>query len=117
LPDEDRPDLPPMPREPHDDETHYDIPLHDLTGRHGYALARGEGDDHEPDPGAPIAYVAEQVKDRPSALTIEGMIVGIGNAAQGAAREGGSSAWVMRVLAAFFILPFVIVLLRNVGIL
>jgi hypothetical protein len=110
--------LPEQPRDEPGDDARYHIPLQDLTGRHGYALSRGDdGEDHEPDPGAPVAYVAEQVKDRPSALTIEGMIVGIGNAAQGAAREGGSSAWVLRVMAAFFILPFVILLLRNVGVL
>lgn len=108
------PDLPP-PDQP-DDDSPYHVPLVDLTGRHGYALVRGEDDDEPPDPGAPIAYVAEHVKDRPSALTIEGMIYGIGQAAQGAAREGGSSAWTMRVLAAIFIAPFVIVLLHNVGI-
>lgn len=95
----------------------YHIPIQDLTGRHGYALARGEDDDEPVDPGAPVAYVAEPMKERPNAMTIEGMIIGIGQAAQGAAHEGGASAWTMRVLAAFFILPFVIVLLRNVGVL
>jgi hypothetical protein len=106
------PDEPEIP-----DQPDYHVPLHDLTGRHGYALVRGEDDDAPPDPGTPIAYVAEQVKDRPSALTIEGMIYGIGQAAQGAAREDGSSAWAMRVLAAIFVAPFVIVTLRVVGIL
>jgi hypothetical protein len=106
------PDLP----EPPEDDSPYHVPLGDLTGKHGYALVRGEGDEAPPDPGAPVAYVAEHVKDRPSALTIEGMIYGIGQAAQGAAREGGSSAWTMRFLAAVFIAPFVIVLLRNVGV-
>ena len=97
------------------EDSPYHVPLGDLTGKHGYALVRGEDDASPPDPGAPVAYVAEHVKDRPSALTIEGMIYGIGQAAQGAAREGGSSAWLMRMLALFFIAPFLIVLARNVG--
>jgi hypothetical protein len=110
--------LPETPEPPHpDDAPDYHIPLQDLTGRHGYALARGEEDDEPIDPGAPVAYVAEPMKERPNALTIEGMIVGIGQAAQGAAREGGAPAWTMRVLAAFFIAPFVVVLLRNLGVL
>jgi hypothetical protein len=103
--------------EPRDhDENEYHVPLDDLTGRHGYALARG--DDGEPlDPGAPVAYVAEPMKERPNALTIEGMIVGIGQAAQGAARQGGSAAWTIRLLAAVFVLPFVFIMLHNVGVL
>jgi hypothetical protein len=107
----------PDPTDEHDDDgSPYHVPLGDLTGKHGYALVRGEDDETPPDPGAPVAYVAEHVKDRPSALTVEGMIYGIGQAAQGAAREGGSSAWVMRVLAAFFIAPFIVVLLKNIGV-
>ena len=104
-----------MPDRPEDDESPYHVPLPELTGKHGYALARDEDSDEPIDPGAPVAYVAEHVRDRPSALTIEGMIYGIGEAAQGAARQGGSSAWIMRVLAAFFILPFLIVAARNLG--
>ena len=96
-----------------EDEKRFQVPLDDLTGKHGYALVRGEDDDTPPDPGAPVAYVAEQVKDRPSALTIEGMIAGIGAAAQGAAREGGESAWLMRLLLAIFLLPIVVMLVGR----
>lgn len=88
-----------------DDESPYHVPLPELTGRHGYALQRGEDDDAPLDPGAPVAYVAEPLKQRPSALTIEGMIAGIGDAAHAAAREGGEALWIMRVIAAAFVLP------------
>lgn len=86
-------------------ESPYHVPLPELTGRHGYALQRGEDDDEPIDPGAPVAYVAEPLKQRPSGLTIEGMIIGIGDAAQAAAREGGQSQWIMRAVAAGFIVP------------
>ncbi len=99
-----------------EDTPDYHVPLDDLTGKHGYALARNEDDDTPPDPGAPVAYVADPMKERPNALTIEGMIVGIGQAAQGAAREGGSSAWVMRVLVVMFLLPVVVLTGRATGI-
>ena len=101
-----------MPDEEHPD---YHVPLEALTGKHGYALARGEDDDSPPDPGAPVAYVADPMKERPNALTIEGMIAGIGEAAQGAAREGGSSAWMMRVLVVMFLVPSVVLLGRATG--
>ena len=97
-----------------DDPDRFHVSLDELTGRHGYALVRDEDDGAPPDPGAPVAYVAEHVKDRPSALTIEGMIVGIGNAASGAARQGGESAWLMRLLLAIFLLPVVIMLVGRV---
>jgi hypothetical protein len=90
-----------------DDESPYHVPLPELTGRHGYALQRGEGDD-PPDPGAPVAYVADPMHERPSGLTIEGMIRGIGDAAQAAAREGGRPKWVMRAVAVGFIVPIVL---------
>jgi hypothetical protein len=92
----------------HDEESPYHVPLPELTGRHGYALQRGEDDDTPLDPGAPVAYVAEPMKQRPSALTIEGMIVGIGDAAHAAAKEGGSAQWLMRAIAAGFVLPTVL---------
>lgn len=95
-----------------DDETPYHVPLGDLEGRHGYALQRGEDDD-EIDPGAPVAYVAEPMKERPSALTIEGMIRGIGDAAYGAAKQGGQAKFTMRVVAAMLVLPSVIILLGR----
>lgn len=91
-----------------DDESPYHVPLPELTGRHGYALMRGEDDDAPLDPGAPVAYVADVMKERPSGLTIEGMIRGIGDAAYAAAHEGGRPKWVMRVVAAGFVLPIVL---------
>jgi hypothetical protein len=100
---------------PDDDESRFHVPLEDLTGRHGYALVRGEDDETPPDPGAPVAYVAEQVKDRPSGLTIEGMIAGIGAAAQGAAREGGEAAWLMRLLLVIFVLPVVLMIVGRLS--
>lgn len=93
--------------EPEPDDSPYSIPLPELTGRHGYALMRGE-DDGPPDPGAPVAYVADPMKERPSGLTIEGMIRGVGDAAQAAAREGGRAKWVMRAIAAGFIIPAIL---------
>ena len=96
-----------MPDNDHGDESPYHVPLPELTGKHGYALQRGE-DDGPPDPGAPVAYVADPMKERPSGLTIEGMIRGIGDAAQAAAREGGRPKWVMRAVAAGFIVPMVL---------
>ena len=93
--------------DPEDDESPYAVPLPELTGKHGYALMRGE-DDEPPDPGAPVAYVADPMKERPSGLTIEGMIRGIGDAAEAAAREGGRPKWVMRAIAAGFIVPVAI---------
>jgi hypothetical protein len=106
-----------LPDQPGDEPPNpYHVSLPDLTGRHGYALVRGEDDDEEPDPGAPVAYVAAPMKERPNALTIEGMIAGIGQAAQGAAKEGGSSAWMMRVLVVMFLLPAAVLLLRAFGV-
>jgi len=90
-----------------DGDSPYHVPLPELTGRHGYALQRGE-DDPPPDPGAPVAYVADPMHERPSNLTIEGMIRGIGDAAHAAAKEGGSAQWVMRVVAFGFIAPLVL---------
>ncbi|HEV2890666.1 MAG TPA: hypothetical protein VGX28_09850 [Frankiaceae bacterium] len=90
--------------EPEDDSP-YHIPLPELTGTHGYAVQRGEDDDEPLDPGAPVAYVAEPMTERPNALTIEGAIKGIGDAAYGAAKQGGSSRTLMRVIAAGFIVP------------
>ena len=108
--------MPEQPHQPEDDAPRYDIPLHELTGRHAYA--RSLGDDEDPDdvdPGAPVAYVAENVKDRPNMLTVEGMIVGIGNAAQAAARsEDRTPAWVMKGLLAAFLLPVVLILVARV---
>ena len=98
---------------PDDDEQRYDIPLDDLTGKHGYALFRDEDDDTPIDPGAPVAYVAEPVKPRPNTMTVEGAIIGIGNLAAGAAKEGGTPAWTMRALAAVFVLPIVFVLVSR----
>ena len=88
-----------------DDENKYHVPLPELTGRHGYALQRGEGDDEPIDPGAPVAYVAETIKPRHSALTIEGTIRGIGELAYQSAKEGGRAKWVMRGVAAAFVVP------------
>ena len=88
-----------------EDENPYSIPLPELTGRHGYALQRGEDDDEPLDPGAPVAYVAEQVRDRHSALTIEGMIQGVGDVSYAAAKQGGEAKVIMRVIAAGFVLP------------
>ena len=96
---------------PDNDEPHYDIPLDELTGRHGYALARGEDDDAPIDPGAPVAYVAEPLKPRPNALTIEGAIAGIGDVAANAAKEGGAPAWTMRFIAFVFLVPMILTLL------
>ncbi|HVF06077.1 MAG TPA: hypothetical protein VNA20_14645 [Frankiaceae bacterium] len=101
-----------MPENPEDDAPRYDIPLDELTGRHGYARSRAAGEPDDPDdpidPGAPVAYVAEEVRDRPNMLTIEGMIVGIGNAASAAAREGGEPKWVLRGLLVVFLLPVLV---------
>ena len=102
-----------MPERPEDEHPEYAIPLQDLTGRHGYALARGEDDDTPPDPGAPVAYVADPVKERPNTMTVEGAIVGIGNLAAGAAKEGGTPAWVLRLLVVAFVLPIVLVVLGR----
>jgi hypothetical protein len=96
-----------------DDGHEYHVPLEELTGKHGYALARGEDDDEPRDPGAPVAYVADVMKDRPSGLTIEGMIAGVGQAAQAASHEGGAPQWAMRVLAALFILPVLFTILHQ----
>ncbi len=90
-----------------EDESPYSIPLPELTGRHGYARQRGEDDDEPIDPGAPVAYVAEPMHERPNALTIEGVIKAIGDASYGAAKQGGPSKALMRVIAAGFILPLV----------
>jgi hypothetical protein len=99
--------LPEQPRE--DEHPDYGIPLHELTGKHGYALARSEDDDTPPEPGAPVAYVADPVSERPNTMTVEGAIVGIGNMAAGAAKEGGTPAWSLRGLLAAFLVPIVIV--------
>jgi hypothetical protein len=104
-----------LPDNDNDDGTEYHVPLEELTGKHGYALARGEDDDEPMDPGAPVAYVADVMKERPSALTIEGMIAGVGQAAQAASHEGGAPQWAMRVLAALFIIPVILTLGRQVG--
>ena len=101
----DTPDVPDVP----DDESTYHIPLPELTGKYGYARQRGPDD--PPDPGAPVAYVAEHVRDRKSALTIEGAIIGIGDAAYNAAREGGDSARLMRFVAFAFVVSNVAALL------
>jgi hypothetical protein len=95
-----------------DEHPRYDIPLSDLTGRHGYALQRGE-DDEPIDPGAPVAYVAEPLKPRQNMLTIEGMIAGIGDMAAGAAKEGGAPAWGMRTILAVFALPIVVTVVAT----
>jgi hypothetical protein len=105
LPDTDEPE-----------ESPYHVQLGDPTGKHGYALVRGEDDESEPDPGAPVAYVADVMKERPSGLTIEGMIAGIGQAAETAAHEGGTPQWAMRVLAALFILPLAYALGHQIGV-
>lgn len=91
--------------EPEDGESPYHIPLPELTGRHGYARQRGEDDDEPIDPGAPVAYVAEPMHERPNALTIEGMIRGIGDMSYNAAKKGGESRAIVRVIAAAFVLP------------
>jgi hypothetical protein len=103
---------------PDDDEApDYHIPLEQLTGKHGYALARDEESDEPPDPGAPVAYVADPLHERPNALTIEGMIAGIGLAAHNAARDDDPTpTWVMRALAIAFLFPTLFLLLRAVGI-
>ena len=96
----------------HDDDTPYHVPLSDLEGRHGYARQRGEDDD-EIDPGAPVAYVAEPMKERPNALTIEGMIRGIGDASYAAAKQGGQAQFTMRIVAAMLVLPSVAILVGR----
>ena len=99
---------------PDNDESEYHIPLEDLTGKHGYALARGEDDDTPPEPGAPVAYVADPVKAQPNTMTVEGAIVGIGNMAAAAAREEDStSSWVLKALLAAFLLPFAFILVAR----
>ena len=100
----------PEPEDHHD----YGIPLEELTGKHGYALARNEDDDTPPDPGAPVAYVADPMKERPNTMTIEGVIAGIGNLAANAASsartgEDTTPAWVLRVVLFFFCLPIVVI--------
>ena len=103
-----------MPDHHEDDEPpDYAIPLHELTGKHGYALVRGEDDDTPPDPGAPVAYVAEPAKRQPNTMTVEGAIVGIGNMAAGAAKEGGTPAWALRALLLAFVLPIIIVVIGR----
>jgi hypothetical protein len=98
----------------HDDEhPDYHVPLQDLTGKHGYALVRGEDDDSPPDPGAPVAYVADPMKERPNTMTVEGAIIGIGNMAAGAAKEGGTPEWVLRGLLAAFLIPILIILVAR----
>ena len=105
--------MPEQPEQPRDDDApKYGIPLHELTGKHGYARSRAEGEPDDPDdpidPGAPVAYVAEPAKQQPNTMTIEGAIVGIGNMASAAAQEGGSSVWIVRTAAAAFLIPFVL---------
>ena len=85
------------------------VPLDDLTGAHKYALAPDEEGGTPPEPGAPVAYVADPVSERPNTMTVEGAIVGIGNMAAGAAKEGGTPAWSLRGLLAAFLVPIVIV--------
>jgi hypothetical protein len=100
----------PEPEEPPD----YAIPLHELTGKHGYALARSEDDDTPPEPGAPVAYVADPVKEQPNTMTVEGAIVGIGNLAAAAARdEDPTSALVLKIVLAFFLLPIVVIVVGR----
>lgn len=91
------------------------IPLDDLTGEHKYALAPDEESDTPPEPGAPVAYVADVVREQPNTMTVEGAIVGIGNVAAGAAREGGSSAWTMRLVAAMFVIPALVYTVGRVS--
>jgi hypothetical protein len=100
---------------PEPDDNEYKIPLHELTGKHGYALARNEDDDTPPEPGAPVAYVADPVGERPNTMTIEGAIVGIGNMAAAAARKEDDTtpAWVLRLVLAAFVVPIVLVVIGR----
>lgn len=86
-----------------DDIPDFHIPLQDLTGEHKYALAPDETGETPLEPGAPVAYVADPVKDQPNTMTVEGAIIGIGNMASAAAKEGGTPAWSMRAIAAIFV--------------
>lgn len=101
-----------MPEQP-DEPQRYDIPLADLTGDHKYALAPDEENDTPPEPGAPVAYVAEPMKEQPNTMTIEGAIVGIGNMAYGAKQEGGTPEWTFRALLALFLIPVAIILVAR----
>ena len=107
-----------MPEQPdEEDAQRFHIPLDELTGKHGYALVRDEDDDSPIDPGAPVAYVAEPMKEQPNTMTVEGAIAGIGNLAAAAARDDDpSSAWVLRVVLAMFVIPiFLVVIGRATG--
>lgn len=102
-----------MPEQPEEEPQRYDIPLGDLTGEHKYALAPDEENDTPPEPGAPVAYVAEPAKAQPNTMTVEGAIVGIGNMAAGAAREGGTPAWTLRAVLLAFVLPIALVVVAR----
>ncbi|HWL37356.1 MAG TPA: hypothetical protein VNQ77_14325 [Frankiaceae bacterium] len=104
-----------MPEQPEEEPQRYDIPLGDLTGEHKYALAPDEENDTPPEPGAPVAYVAEPAKAQPNTMTVEGAIVGIGNMAAGAAKEGGTPAWTLRALLFAFALPAVVILVGRLA--
>lgn len=96
-----------------EDKPDFRIPLGDLTGEHKYALAPDEEGGEPPEPGAPVAYVADPVGERPNTMTIEGAIVGIGNLAAAAARqeeESSTPAWVLRLVLAMFLLPMLLIL-------
>ena len=86
-----------------DDIPEFRIPLQDLTGEHKYALAPDEEGETPLEPGAPVAYVAEPAKRQPNTMTVEGAIIGIGNMASAAAKEGGTPAWTMRGVAVLFV--------------
>lgn len=97
----------------------YDIPLDQLTGKHGYALAPDEEGGPPPDPGAPVAYVADPLEERPNTMTIEGAIVGIGNMAAAAARQErgeeprSTPAWMLRLALAAFLVPIVLIVVGR----
>lgn len=99
---------------PEPEEPDYAIPLHELTGKHGYALARNEDSDEPPEPGAPVAYVADPVDERPNTMTIEGAIVGIGNMASAAVRdEDPTSVTVLKIVLAAFTLPILVIVVAR----
>ena len=99
---------------PEPEDPDYAIPLHELTGKHGYALARNEDSDEPPEPGAPVAYVADPMDERPNTMTIEGAIVGIGNMASAAVRdEDPTSSLVLKIVLAAFTLPILLIVVAR----
>lgn len=84
----------------------YQVPLEQLTGKHSYARSLGSDGDDSIDPGASVAYVAEELKaPRHSAYTIEGTIELAGLAAQNAVKTGGWTLYAIRAILAGILIP------------